>query len=122
MLGRRHSAYQHFYQCYTFIIKSLEMISLGLYCNELSQNFVNAFWDTQSKSKATSLLHSIIDFEFIVVFMIAYQFLSHLSGMTIKLQSSTIDIIEAYDQVNEILALYKNIRSNVSGEFHISAK
>ena len=114
--AERHSAYQHFYQCYTFIIKSLEVISLGLHCNELSQNFVNAFWDTRSKSTATSLLHSILDFEFIVVFMIAYQFLSHLSGMTIKLQSSTI---EAYDQVNEIVALNKNIRSNVSGEFHI---
>ena len=83
--AERHSAYQHFYQCYTFIIKSLEVISLGLHCNELSQDFVNAFRDTQSKSTATSLLHSILDLEFIVVSIIAYQFLSHFSGMTIKL-------------------------------------
>ena len=64
--------------------------------NKLSQHCVNALWDTQSKIKATSLLHSILDFEF-------YQFLirQEWSGMTIKL-SSTIDIIEAYDQVNEI--------------------
>ena len=53
----RRSAYQHFYQCYVFIIKSLEVISMGLHSDELSGKFATASWDQDSKSMATSLLH-----------------------------------------------------------------
>ena len=42
LLGRKtYSAYQHFYQCYNaFIIKSLEVISMGLHSDELSGNLL----------------------------------------------------------------------------------
>ena len=78
-----------------------------------------------SKSTATSLLHGLTDYDFIVVFLVAYHFLSHLSGITIKLQSTTIDIIDAYQQIDEIKVFYKEMRKNIEEEFHkiaISAK
>ena len=116
--AERHSAYQHFYQCFTFIIKSLEVISMGLHTSELTGNFATASWDHDSKSIATSLLHGLTDFDFIVVFLIAYFFLSHLSGITIKLQSSTMDTIDAYQQIDEIKIFYSEMRKNIDEHFH----
>ena len=84
---------------------------------ELSDNFSDANWDQDSKSTAISLLHGLTDFEFIVVFLTAYHFLSHLSGITVKLQSTTIDIIDAYQQINEIKEFYREMRKNAVNEF-----
>lgn len=116
--AERQSALQHFYQCYKFIVVALEVIGLGLHRNELSDNFKDATWDMDSKSRATSLLHSVTDFEFIAVFLTAYQYLSHLAGITVKLQSSAMDIVEAYKQIDEVKQFYKEIRENVDTEFH----
>ena len=116
--AERYSAFQHFYQCYKFIAIALEVIGLGLHKNELSNNFKDGTWDMDSKSQATSLLHSVTDFKFIAVFLTAYQYLSHLAGITVKLQSSTIDIVEAYKQIDEVKQFHKEIRGNVDIEFH----
>ena len=116
--AERHSAYQHFYQCYAFVVKSLEVIGIGQHSGDLSENFEQATWDHDSKSTANSLLRGITDFEFIVVFLTVYHFLSHLSGITVKLQSTTIDIIDAYCQVDDIKVFYKEIRKNIASEFH----
>ena len=37
--------------------------------------------------------------DFIVSFIVLYEFLSHLSGVTVKLQGQSIDIIKAYQEV-----------------------
>lgn len=89
----RHSAYEHFYSCYTFLVTCCEVIGLGLHASTLSDNYSNATWDAESKSKASSLLYALTDFEFIVGFLVVYQFLSHLSGITVKLQSRSLDIV-----------------------------
>ena len=114
----RHSAYQHFYQCYVYIIMSLEVISMGLHKSELSENYTDASWDQDSKSTANSLLNGLTDFDFIAIFLTAYHFLSHLTGITVKLQSTTIDIIDAYQQIDEIKSFYKEVRKNITDEFH----
>ena len=116
--AERHSAYQHFYQSLSFVIQALEIIALGLHSNELSANFATATWDTDSKSTANSLLHAVTNFQFLVVFLIVYQGLSHLSGITVKLQSTTLDIIEAFQQIEEIKQCYKEIRKDVDAHFH----
>ena len=75
---------------HVFIIKSLEVIGMGLHKSELSDNFADASWDHDSKCTAISLLHGLTDFEF---FLTACHFLSHLSGITVMLQSTTIVLI-----------------------------
>ena len=39
--------------------------------------------------------------------------LSHLSGITIKLQSRAIDVYEAFEMIEDIRKVYKNERDNV---------
>ena len=89
----------------------IEVIGVGLHKNELSDNFADASWEQDS---SLSLLHGLTDFEFIVLFMTAYHFLSHLSGISVKLQSTTNDIIDAYQQINEIKEFYREMRKNAS--------
>ena len=64
-----------------------------------------ADWDTSSRSVAQQTLASITTFEFITVFLTIYQYLSHLAGITVKLQKPALDIVEAYEQINEYLRL-----------------
>ena len=116
--AERHSAYQHFYQAYKFIVMALEAIALGLHKEDLSSNFSDASWDTDSKTNANFLLHGVTTFEFIVVFLIIYQYLSHLAGITVKLQSTTMDILQAYQQIEEVKRFYKGLREDIQTGFN----
>lgn len=61
--------------------------------------YQDATWDRKSKDDAAALLASLATFDFIVSFLVLYEFLSHLSGVTVKLQGQSIDIIKAYQEV-----------------------
>ena len=52
-----------------------------------------------------------------MVFLTAYQYLSHLAGITVKLQKRTLDIIEAYEEITEISKVYKDERKNIDAGF-----
>ena len=54
---------------------------------------------TQNQREACGLLAAITLFDFIS-FMTIYQFLSHLEGITVKIQSTSLDILKAYDTVS----------------------
>ena len=112
----RHNAYS-LYCCYKFIIVAFEVIGLGLHTETLNNNFCNAYWDSDSKNTVVSLLHSLTDFSFIVIFLMVYQFLSHLAGVKVKLQSRAIDKFDAYNSIDEILSFYKQMRSNIEATF-----
>lgn len=52
---------------------------------------------------ANSLLYGLTNFEFIVVFLVIYQYLSHLAGIPVKLQNSSLDILKAYLWTSETI-------------------
>ena len=114
----RHNAYSHFYACFKFLVTALEVIGLGLHTNTLSTDICDASWDSDSKNKSTSLLHAVTDFGFIAAFLILYQFLSHMAGITITSQGRMMDIVDAYNQIDRVFTYYKFIRNNVDSEFH----
>jgi hypothetical protein len=95
----RHLAYQHFYQSYEYIIMALEHIAHNLHQENCGDEFVGSKWDSKSRAEASGLLTGVTSFDFILTFVVVYQVLSHLAGITIKLQKSTIDIISAYQEV-----------------------
>ena len=86
--------------------------------NDLTDNYSDASWDADSKNTANSLLHGVTNFDFVIVFLIIYQYLSHLAGITVKLQSSTLDILEAYKQIEDVKRFYKQIRKEIQADFH----
>ena len=115
--AERHTAYQHFYQFFTYIVEALEYIGCKLHLHEYGELYAD--WDVNSRSDAQQILHGITNFSFIVVFLTIYQYLSHLSGITIKLQSRAIDVYEAFEMIEDIRKVYKNERDNVDGGFQI---
>ena len=69
----------------------------GLHKDELSNTFGDSLWDRDSKSTANSLLPGLNDFEFIAVFLTVITFF-----LALLLQSTALDIIDAYQQIEEI--------------------
>ena len=115
--AERHSAYQHFYQSHKFIVMAFEAIALGLHRGDLSDNYSAATWDPDSKTTANSLLHAVTTFEFIIGFLIIYQYLSHLAGISVKLQSTTLDILQAFQEVDKVKHFYKRTRESIQEGF-----
>ena len=113
--AERQDAYQHFYQAYIFITESLELIGYKQHLDKYGSTFAD--WDTSSRSDAQQTLASITTFEFITVFLTIYQYLSHLAGITVKLQRRTLDIVEAYEQIEEISKIFRDERLNIDSGF-----
>ncbi|XP_041374266.1 zinc finger MYM-type protein 1-like [Gigantopelta aegis] len=118
----RHQAYTHFYQAYIYIITALENIVHGANVDACGLDFREAKWDPKCCSDAASLLASLTSFDFIVTFLTIYHFLSHLSGITVKLQGRSVDVIKAYHEISTVKAVYKAIYDDVEVEFSRSYK
>lgn len=113
--AERHTAYMHFYQAYIHIVETLEMIAFSHHLTKYGDIFAD--WDPASRSDAQQILASITSFEFIVVFLTIYQYLSHLSGITIKLQKTALDIVEAHQMITEVTSMYQTERADVDSSF-----
>lgn len=112
----RHNAYSHFYTAYIFIVKALEVIALGLHKEAYSDD-VTTGWEGKYTAEASGLLTGLEQFEFIITFLTMYQYLSHLEGITVKLQSTSLDIIHAFHLVEEIKGVYQSLRKTVTDDF-----
>ena len=51
------------------------------------------------------------------MFVTIYQYLSHLSGITVKLQSKAVDIVKAHNMISENVRTYNSERANVESSF-----
>lgn len=113
--AERHSAYQHFYQAFVFIVEALEMIGFKCHLDMCGDKFAD--WDSGSHSDAQQILASITSFKFIVVFVTMYQFVSHLAGITVKLHKTALNIVEAHKMVTEVFQMYQHERENIDSSF-----
>ena len=111
-------AYSHFYTSFKYIIIALELIALGLHRDTCDEVFRTEVWDSKSKIDASGLLTGLTYFGFIVAFLTAYQLLSHLEGIAVKLQSSSLDFIEAHDMTKVVKGVYTELRSTIDLHFH----
>ena len=113
--AERHSAYQHFYQGYVFVVEALEMIAFRFQLEKCGTTYAD--WDYAGRNEAQQILASVTSFHFVVVFATTYQYLSHLSGITVKLQSKAVDIVKAHNMISEIARTYNRERANVESSF-----
>ena len=70
----------------------------GLHREEVSKLFQDG-WEPSSRARASAILNAICSFNFIITYLAVYEMLSHLSGITFKLQGSTIDILQAFTEI-----------------------
>ena len=112
----RIEAYDHFYASFKYTVFALEVIAHNMHHDECPEQFYGC-WQTKTRTDASGLLKAITDFHFIVTFICAYSCLSHMSGLTVKLQKKTNDIFKAFSMVTEVKATYKRLRANLPTHF-----
>ncbi|CAG2239250.1 unnamed protein product [Mytilus edulis] len=117
--AERHYAYSHFYDSYVFVVESLEFISYGLHKDKYDLNLYDDPWDNNTKHDAVSLLNTITEFGFIIVFMIIYQGLSALAGISVGLQRKALDVYDAFSKVDLVKSSYNSLRTNIDGRFGV---
>ena len=78
---------------------------------------VTSGWEGKYRADASGLLTGLEQFEFIITFLTVYQYLSHLEGITIKLQSTSLDIAHAFRLVEEVKDVYQSLRETVAKYF-----
>lgn len=93
----RIKALAHFYQAFIF----LEVLGV-MVCPTTKENLKNypdfQDWDNETRTKAHSLIKAH-DFEFLMSFTTTYHVLAIMEGITTRLQSSSIDVCDAFCMV-----------------------
>ena len=100
------------YQAYIFIVEALELIRFCHHLDKYGDTYAN--WDATSCSDAQQVLAGITSFEFIVVFLMIYQYLWHLTGITMKLQKVTCDIVQAHQMIKDVSSTYRRKKARMS--------
>ena len=113
--AERHNAQQHFYQAFTYIVEALEVIGYRRHLNKYGDLYAD--WDPANHTEAQQIVASITSFTFINGFLTVYQYLSHLNGITVKLQRAACDIMEAHQLIASVTTTYKEERKNVDSGF-----
>ena len=90
----RDIAYEHFYLAIPFIVEAFEAIN-GAHPerNDFSDIYTDG-WDPKTKQDATSYLHAIAKFDFIIGLVSLYWLLHPLVGITQTLQGSSIAVVK----------------------------
>ena len=76
-------------------------------------------WDTETKTKAGGLLAYMMNFQNIVSFIVLKNCLHHLSGLASKLQKRDLDILDAYNKIDDVVADIQGIRDDVEKEYDV---
>ena len=91
----RIKAFAHFYQAFIFLEEALGV----MVCPTTEENQVNypdfQDWDNDTRTKACCLIKAL-DFEFLMNLITMYRVLAIMEGITTRLQSSSIDIYDAF--------------------------
>jgi hypothetical protein len=97
----KHTCLEDFEQMYEALVICLEAISA-----------LEAGWDAKAVAKANGLLKKITDPTFIVCFQTVRNYFGYFSGISTKLQGSALDIIKAYDMIENVKSTIHDLRND----------
>ena len=70
-------------------------------------------WSTESSKKASALLISITQFQFLMSLEVTWAGLGFIKGLTISLQGQSKDICCAYNEIVTVKEALREMRSNI---------
>ena len=70
-------------------------------------------WNPDTYREAGSLARKITNFDFLISFVATQNILAYVRGLTVRLQSRTLDSSLAYDDVSSVTQVLVNVRSNI---------
>ena len=102
----RHEALENFSQFYEALVDLLQDIKSS-----------QEGWNRETGTDAAALLEAIIQFDFVMAFIVMWKGLTILKGLSVSFQSSSIDICKAYKGVSNTTASVQCVRDKVE-DFH----
>lgn len=99
---QRIDCLEEFIQFYTGIVSALHGIAYGS----------SAAWNKESRDTAESAYLAVTTFEFVYPILVLTDLLSQIRPTTIALQSKTLDIIAAYELVQDCVTVIDNLRGS----------
>ena len=102
----RHDAFNVFIDLYESIVSSLQEIRNR-----------NDGWNAQSANDAMSLYIAITQFPFIAALITTRDIMAYVQPISVSLQSKTIDIVKATDQIKNVIGALEDIREKMD-TFH----
>ena len=85
------------------IIETLEEISLNR----------GKSWNAESTTKAAGLYRAIGNFEFLLPLAVARKTLAFTNGVTVKLQSRSIDVMRSFQDIKSIQEVMNHLRDDL---------
>ena len=113
----RDVSYERFYLTMPYIIEALEVMN-GMHAdiNQLDKMYSKG-WSTKDKQEASSYLHALSNFNFIIGLISLYRLMHPFTGITKKLQGRSIDVVKAFNEVESVVNDLGAVRSNIDSEF-----
>ena len=74
-------------------------------------------WNNDSVNLASSLLHGVTDFQFLITLQVVKTYIAYLRSLTVRLQTKRCDISKAFRQVQTVLKVLKMERQNVEFKY-----
>ncbi|XP_062512673.1 52 kDa repressor of the inhibitor of the protein kinase-like [Corticium candelabrum] len=109
----RHTALKDFRDMYFALVHCLQVISGQIIATPTAASK----YDAKSVTEANGLLRSITSDSFIVALHCCTYLFGYTKCLSVLLQGSQLDVLEAYGEINQVLGLLEEIRSNSEREF-----
>ena len=107
----RHEAYENFKELFPAVIMTMDMICHPHMYNNPSLN--DWAWDRETKDKANGIASCLKRFEKIASFLVQKSALYPLKGIAAKLQRRELDVYEAYQRIDDTIALIQQYRTEI---------
>ena len=107
----RHEAYENFKELFPAVIMTMDMICHPHMYNNPSLN--DWAWDRETKDKANGIASCLKRFENIASFLVQKSALYPLKSIAAKLQRRELDMYEAYQRIDDTIALMQQYRNEI---------
>ena len=84
--------------------------------NQLDKTYSKG-WSAKDKQEASSYLHALSNFNFIIALISLYRLMHPSAGITKKLEGRSVDIAHAFNEVESVVNYLGAVRSNIDSEF-----
>ena len=114
----RDVSYERFYLAIAYLMEALEVMNeTHADVNQLDETYSKG-WSAKDKQKASSYLHALSNFNFIIGLISLYCLMHPFNGITKKLQGRSTDVVKAFNEVESVVNDLGVVQSNIDSEFY----
>lgn len=113
----RHTCFETFYDLYFFVCCCCEaIVNPTVYAEKGLE--ADWHWDSETKVRAQGFLHILKSGQHIIPFLVTKNALELLKPIAVKLQKKDQDVVQAYNMIDTTIQNVKELRRNITSEFH----